>query len=71
MTGIGSYDLADPADRVFAFASGRCARLLSERAGPEAASYLNSMQHTCGRDGGEHLMYEELIEQQKKLTPRQ
>ena len=63
--GEAGHDI--PYDRVFQFASGRCARLLSERAGPEAASYLDSMQHICGRDGGEHLMYRELIEQQKQL----
>ena len=56
-------------DAVFAYASRRCAILLSKRADSSSADLLARLQPLCGRDGGEKLMYDELIERQKKLAP--
>ena len=53
-------------DAVFYYASHRCALLLSERDDSKSPTYLQLMQRICGRDGGERLQYEQLIEYQER-----
>jgi hypothetical protein len=56
-----------PFDAVFAYASRHCAILLSERIDTESVYFLRKMQPICGADGGEHLMYSELMAHQEQL----
>ena len=56
-----------PFDSVFAYASRRCAELLSVRADSSSAHYLRSMKPICGPDGGKSLMYLQLIERQEQV----
>jgi hypothetical protein len=56
-----------PYDRVLAYASEHCAALLAKRSDIVAVRYLSYMQAICGRGSAERLMYDDLIEQQKKL----
>jgi hypothetical protein len=73
--GVGAYLIAYPQeagadipfDGVFAYASRRCAELLSTRADSSSAHYLRSMKPICGPDGGESLMYRQLIERQEQF----
>ena len=59
-----------PFDNVFAYASHRCAKLLSDRTDLHLGFYLRDMKLICGSDGGESLIYRELIAHQEQLRKK-